>query len=442
MERADKIDAALEAIAQRLAGRRSVILQSWRKAVDADPELTTATSLPRTQFNDHIPELLDALERTLRAWPQREDVAFIGQAKERAAGHGLQRWQQGYQLREVTREWGHLHLCLVDELELYAREEPDIDSDAIAIARRTVTEFCNRGVSESTVQYFQLQQTEAVGHVRDLGDTLYEVKQLETRRAELLRQAAHDLRGNFGVVSNVTSGLTLDGVPDAAREEFLRLLKKSVSSQQAMLDDLMNLARLQAGHELRDVKAFDAGTLLNEVCDSLQFMATERGLYLKRDGPAGMTVEGDAMKVRRIAQNLLLNALKYTRDGGVTVSWGESRTNDPKRWMLCVHDTGPGFHAGPGAPLAGALQAATQDARDVDEKAGRGADWSSEADSPPAGPDRRPIRQERGEGVGLSIVKRLCELLDASIELESTHGEGTTFRVVIPRHYGLTSPKR
>jgi hypothetical protein len=110
--------------------------------------------------------------------------------------------------------------------------------------------------------------------------------------------------------------------------------------------------------------------------------------------------------------------------------------------MLCVHDTGPGFHAGPGAPLAGALQAATQDARDVDEKAGRGADWSSEADSPPAGPDRRPIRQERGEGVGLSIVKRLCELLDASIELESTHGEGTTFRVVIPRHYGLTSPKR
>jgi signal transduction histidine kinase len=47
--------------------------------------------------------------------------------------------------------------------------------------------------------------------------------------------------------------------------------------------------------------------------------------------------------------------------------------------------------------------------------------------------------QERlpaGEGIGLSIVKRLCELLDASIELETSKGEGTTFRVILPRHYG------
>ena len=71
-------------------------------------------------------------------------------------------------------------------------------------------------------------------------------------------------------------------------------------------------------------------------------------VILKADGPHTLTVEGDPVKIRRIAQNLLLNALKYTSDGGVTLGWGDSRNNDPKRWMLCVHDTGPGIHSGPG----------------------------------------------------------------------------------------------
>jgi signal transduction histidine kinase len=58
---------------------------------------------------------------------------------------------------------------------------------------------------------------------------------------------------------------------------------------------------------------------------------------------------------------------------------------------------------------------------------------------PPASPagqsDRRPIRQEQGEGIGLSIVKRLCELLDASLELESKPGQGSVFTVKLPLHY-------
>ena len=81
-------------------------------------------------------------------------------------------------------------------------------------------------------------------------------------------------------------------------------------------------------------------------------------------------VEGDAVKIRRIAQNLLINALRYTRVGGVTVSWGDSKENDAERWMFSVQDTGPGFHAGPGAPLVSALKAATIASHDIDRKAG------------------------------------------------------------------------
>ncbi len=159
-------------------------------------------------------------------------------------------------------------------------------------------------------------------------------------------------------------------------------------------------------------------------------------MFLNADGAETLIVDADAIKVRRIAQNLLLNALKYTQAGGVTMGWGDSRNNDAKRWMLWVKDTGPGFHAGPGAPLAAALEDATAESKQVDEHVSQGPRKSKD----PL-PDRRPVHQEPGEGIGLSIVKRLCELLDASIELESKPGMGATFRVIFPRHYDAATTK-
>ena len=275
------------------------------------------------------------------------------------------------------------------------------------------------------------------GHVSDLARALEQLRELERGRSELWRQAVHDLRGNVGVVMNVTAGLASQGVPTPSGDKFLRLLQRNVASLHSLLEDVMDLARLQAGHEHREVKAFDAAVLLRELCERMQPLAGGGGLFLKADGPDTLPVEGDAPKTQRIAQNLLLNALKYTSRGGVTVSWGDSRSNDAHRWMLCVEDTGPGFHAGPGAPMASALEEATEEARQVDATARTGIKAPAANDLPPeaANVDNRPIHQERGEGLGLSIVKRLSELLDASMEMDSTPGEGTSMRIVFPRRY-------
>ena len=126
------IDEELNAVAAHLRERRPAILDAWRVAADLDPQLTTSNSLPRSQFNDHIPDVLDVFERRLQAWPE-DPQRLDAEQKKDAASHGLQRWQQGYRLREVTREWGHLHLVLLDELDLagscggrrYRRPEPD-----------------------------------------------------------------------------------------------------------------------------------------------------------------------------------------------------------------------------------------------------------------------------------------------------------------------------
>ena len=439
MPRANILNDELNRVAAHMHARRQAILDAWRAVADADPLLTTANSLPQSQFNDHIPDVLDVFECKLQAWPHDAQVLEDEQKKD-AATHGLQRWHQGYRLREVTREWGHLQLVLLDELENYSRTNAQRATEAMPIAHRASAELCVESVSDSTSQYFELEKLEAHGHVRDLARTLSDERRLQRERTELWRQAAHDLRGHVGAVVNATTGLSSRAAPEPIREKFLLLLQRSTSSLHLMLDDVMNLARLQAGHEQLEVRPFDAARLLGELCEELQTHAHERGLYLEAGGPELLMVEGDAVKTRRIAQNLLINALKYTRVGGVTVNWGDSKENDPERWMFSVRDTGPGFHAGPGAPLVRALKAATIAAHDIDRKAGVDPE-SADSNESALDDDQREVNQQRGEGVGLSIVKRLSDLLNATIELESSAEVGTIFRVILPRRYQPQPPE-
>jgi signal transduction histidine kinase len=376
-----------------------------------------------------VPALLDALQTRLQESPREETDAAEASRKQDSAAHGLMRWQQGYDLREVTREWAHLHLCLVEELERYAADHPGLKAGVMPLARRAVAELVSDGVSESTTQHFALREIEAEGNLRDLEEAIAQLRDLERQRTELWREAAHDLRNNLGAVATATAGVASEGLPEPLRGRFTKLLQTSVSSLHAMLDDVMDLARLEAGHERRQIAALDAAALLSEMCEARQELARARGLSLQASGPVSLPVEGDAVKIVRIAQNLLLNALKYTHEGGVVVTWGTSGSGDGERWLLEIADTGPGFHAGPGAPLAGALEDATHEAQEVEAQArGRHA-------APREAPDERAAHQRRGEGIGLSIVKRLCEMLDASMEMESEVDKGTVVRVRFPRRY-------
>jgi len=442
MSTAQRQNDQLAAIAAALATRRDAILQHWREAAAADPELTTASALSRGQFHDHIPEVLDAFERRLRAEHRDEKEEAAEDEREGAVGHGLVRWQQGYRQRELMREWRHLHLILVDELESVARSRRDIDADAWWIARRELAQLASDGVCESATQYSRLQQVEAAGRLRDLEQALADLSRLQSERAEIWREAAHDLRGSLGVLHHVTTALRIEDTPQPIVPEAVAMMRRGVASMHDLLDDLISLARLEAGHERQQNEAFDAAATLRELGATMQSLAEARGLALVIKGPPALSVEGDPVKVRRIAQNLLLNALKYTERGGVVLTWEEAAGEGAPRWVLCVQDTGPGFDSAVVPPIARALKSATDEAHAVSERSDEGGEPSAEAQpaallaSQSASPS---TRQPPGEGIGLAIVKRLCELLDATVELHTEHGKGSTFRVIFPRQYPSAS---
>lgn len=421
-------------LSRHLAARRGAILQAWRAAADADPAQTTVSSLTRAQFNDHIPPLLDAFESKLRAVPGGERAAAADELQtQEDMKHGLQRWQQGYRLGELTREWGHLHFCLAQEVAGFAAAHPEIDQETVTVAHAELIGLITGGVNESVGEYTRLQQAEAAGHVRDLQQTLAKVTEIEERRAVLIRQALHDLRGNVQSVSTAADVLGTTELNEVDRVEFAKMLQQGIESVSAMLGDLMALARLEAGQEQREITSFDAAHALGELCTSTRPFAVDRNLFLRCEGPETLPVQGDAGKLRRLVQNLLLNALKYTSEGGVVVSWGK----DQASWWVKVKDTGPGLLAGPGAPIAEGLKDATASARESAKNEPGSAGEGSRVLPLPAGGSAPAGRQaqQAGEGIGLSIVKRLCELLDASLELASSADAGTTFRVVFPRDY-------
>jgi len=429
---------ALSDLASHLRARRKSILAAWREASERDPEVTTASALSRVQFHDRIPEVLDAFERKLSARRRVDKQDLAVEQQESAAAHGLHRWQQGYRLREVLREWHHLQLCLGDEVEQYICAHPDLDPGAAVTARRALAELCGDGVCESADEYARLREAEAAARARDLEVSIAELSELERRRLEVWREAVHDLSGNVGVMNTVAALLSHPQVSDPVRTNVMSMLERSVASLQGMLKDLMDLSRLEAGQEKRKIETFDAAADLAQLCVSLGAVARERRLFLESEGPKTLEVNGDPVKVRRVAQNLLLNALKYTLHGGVKVTWGEDEADPAQRWVLCVQDTGPGVADGRISSLTVALEEATDEAQLTEAKAEQAGDPSANVEPAPLLDSRSsqlPIPTPSGEGIGLSIVKRLCELLDAGLELVTEPGKGTTFRVTFPRRY-------
>src|SRR5665213_271436 len=274
--------AQLLALADHLNSRREEILANWRRAAEVDPIQTTLRSLTRAQFYDHIPQVLDGFETGLRAKlddTMTRDADRTQKAEE--VKHGLHRWQQGYRLLELMHEWGHLQLALFEEMEAFAAASSGFGREAMAEANRQMISMVNDAISESTGQYERMQRAEAAGRLGDLEITLAGLREIDRRRTTLIHQAVHDLRTNVQSVSSAANVLSDAGIAENERVEFAELIQQGVQSVSEMLGELMELARLEAGRDRRQISAFEVAPLITELCDVSRPIAEEHGLFLE-----------------------------------------------------------------------------------------------------------------------------------------------------------------
>lgn len=389
-----------------LIAQQTTLLESWRQTCEQDPVLAATATLNEGEFMDRVPDLLSVLSQRLEAQdilllPNKLISNLVSQALADpillAREHGLHRWQKGYTLQELMSEIAHLHQCIIHQTKHFWAEYPDPDPAILLEADQISTRLIHEAISGSVIQYHDLQKIGAAERAADLQQTLSELNELMRQRSHLLRMASHDLKGSFGVMRGAAYILDQPDNTEEERSVMVQMLQRNLSKVTTMLTQLMDLARLEAGQEILYTETFDAAKLFIRVAESMQPLADERQLTIDLEGPDSLLIQSDGVKIQRIVQNLLLNALKYTQEGGVTLSW---TVESEQWWRFMVQDTGPGL------PQKGGLESVTH-----------------QANSP------------GGEGIGLHIVKRLCGLLNGKIHIESQPGVGTTFLITLPRGY-------
>jgi heavy metal sensor kinase len=214
--------------------------------------------------------------------------------------------------------------------------------------------------------------------------------------------ASHELRTPIAVIRGEADVALSQNRPAAAYRETLAVILDESRRLSRLVDDLLNLARADAGKVQLQQREFYFGDLLQECCRSAQVLASTRGIAVEWQSPEDVPYCGDEELLHRLLMNLLDNAIRHTPPGGrvnVSLETGDSGVR------LRVADTGTGI-----APEA---------LPHLFDRFYRG--------------DAARSRQDGGFGLGLAIVKWVAESHHGTVEVASQPGAGSTFTVTLPR---------
>jgi len=224
-----------------------------------------------------------------------------------------------------------------------------------------------------------------------------EAKALEAMKARFVADAAHDLRNPISVL--MTSLYLLKRAPTQLPQR-LPILEYQVSRLEALINDLLTVARLDRDYQLSESAPLDLGYLVAHICQSQATLAQQKAIEFSYTVSSDyLLIEGDVQQVERVIVNLIANALAYTPSGGrvdvrVEVSQGQV--------LLRVADTGIGI--------------APEEQEHVFERFYRA----------------KNARKIDGTGLGLAIVHEIVARHRGRIEMHSVLDEGTTFSVFFP----------
>ena len=234
---------------------------------------------------------------------------------------------------------------------------------------------------------------------RELEKAKSYAENLLVAREKLMLTITHDIKAPAGSIIGYID-LLIRLVNDRRQQFYLSNMKSSAQHLLALVTSLLDYHRLEAGKMDLHPVAFNPHELLTDIYNSFLPLAEKKQLQLdfKEKLPETLTLEGDPFRIRQIVENLLSNALKFTAAGGITLQ-AEYHGN---QFMFCVSDTGCGMTAS------------------EQERIFKEFTRLSSAQG------------QEGFGLGLSITRKLVELLLGRIDIESAPGKGSTFKVSMP----------
>ncbi len=353
---------------------RDALLSQWREQVR---QLPSAKDLDTPTLNDQIPALLDELAA---AFHSASDQTIPEEIREgNSPAHGMQRYQDGFDIIEVVAEYNILRGCIYDLAETHGLS---LDGKAFHILNRVLDKAIGLAV-----QTFSTQQA----------------LEMQRRREEYLAFVAHDLRSPLNAISlaaHVLQPPFSEQDDSAETAQMLKTLHRNVQRLQALVENVLKESdhiQTETGIKL-ERREFDLWPLVAALIHDLHPVAGTSRTQLINEVPEDLIAYADASLLKRVFQNLIANAIKYTPRGEVVIGVREvGAAGGLECW---VRDNGAGI---------------PEDRLEI---------IFDKLETDP--------EKEGGTGLGLAIVKTFVEAHDGNVTVESKEGVGSTFRFTLP----------
>ena len=372
----------LEKLAALIRRERDGLLAAWRQQVRALP---SAQHLDTLTLDDHVPQLIIEMAAALQAGSEETIPEALSDGSPPA--HGMQRVKDGYDIEEMVAEYNILRGCIHDLAEANGLT---LQGKPFHILNRVLD-----GAIGQAVQTFAAQRA-------------LEVRQ---RRDEHLAFVAHDLRTPLNAISLATSVLERTLPSQSTGTEYaqmFRTLRRNVQHLDKLVGKVIeeNTKLLSDSGMKLERREFDLWPLVEYLVHDLEPVAHPAQTRLINKVPDDMVIYADAGLLRRVFQNLIANAIRYTPGGEVVI--GARQVGAEGAVECWVSDNGAGI-----AP----------------ERLERVFD-KSETDP----------GKEDGSGLGLAIVKTFVEAHEGKVSVESREGQGSTFRFTLPPRQYTAAP--
>ncbi len=335
----------------------------------------------------------------------------------------------GYPLHDaLNADWWHSHLHEEDRARVMAEQPRLLAEGHLSVEYRFQQQDGSfRWIRDEArlIRDDRGRPQEIVGAWLDITDlklaaqTMREGRDLAERsaraRSEFLANMSHEIRTPMNAVLGLTE-LLLDSELTQEQRRSLRLVQSAGEALLTLLNDILDLSKIEAEHLTLESIAFDLRYLLESTVSLLSVRAVDRPVELITDvGPdVPDMVRGDPTRLRQVLTNLAGNALKFTERGEVVVSARrEPQADGSCRVRFAVRDTGIGI---PADKLAGIFEKFTQ-------------------------ADASMTRKYGGTGLGLAIARRLVGLMGGELTVASEPGRGSEFAFTIPAEVVESRPE-
>jgi two-component system, OmpR family, phosphate regulon sensor histidine kinase PhoR len=230
-----------------------------------------------------------------------------------------------------------------------------------------------------------------------------DIERLEQVRKDFVANVSHEMRTPLASIVGYADTLLDGGLEDMEHNrKFLEIIRSHAIRLNSIASDLLVLSELESGQNPGEPESIQVGDLLESAIATVEPEARNRGVQLRRGTIEDAQVMGHRFRLEQALLNLLVNAVKFNREGGeVRV---EALHNSDRQIQIAVSDTGVGIPS--------------QDVPRIFERFYR--------------VDKARSRRVGGTGLGLSIVRHVVERMDGRIRVESQLGKGSTFTIILP----------